>query len=285
MCRYHQITFAIVASLVFVFLSILAYGEIPRLLDVPSDLPDIQRDKLAKLRAVLIEERNTLKARVEAHNKKYAPKNSVEYGELEREAEQLKSEMQKHIQASKEYNLEVRLNQRSIPGQAIPVIDAPITNDENNRSAYNYAKVIDQFKVETSRRYEPYRIENDVPPKTWCNIFVQDVTRAMNTELPADKITDEIIQWLNTEGTAKGWKSITNMDEAQKMANEGHPTIAIIPGHAAIIRPGSVGLEKKGVIQPAIAQAGGNPHGAKHIRIGFTENQLKNIQFWFHKLI
>ncbi len=67
-------------------------------------------------------------------------------------------------------------------------LDAPITNDAGDRSAYNYFKVIEQFQVENSQRYAP-----DI--NTYCNIFAQDVTRAMNAPLP-QLVVNEMVDWL-----------------------------------------------------------------------------------------
>jgi len=56
-------------------------------------------------------------------------------------------------------------------------VDAPFRNRRNKRSPINYLKVVNQFAVEDNRRYEG-------GGKTYCNIFVWDVTRAMGVEIP-----------------------------------------------------------------------------------------------------
>ena len=191
-------------------------------------------------------------------------------------------------------------DERSFP------LNAPLTNGSGNRSAFNYFKVIEQFDVEKSARYEP-------GSRTYCNIFVWDVTRAMGAEIPhwiikkdnnggsavdsggaytvdrkdrKEMLANETVGWLHEHGKTHGWKRI-DARMAQQMANEGHPSIAIwenpdpgIPGHIAVIRPGSAGDERGG----AISQAGGLVLDASHIETGFTDkDHEKRIQYWYHE--
>ena len=166
-----------VVTIFVALLSVFAYGQ-SKLAEIPSSLPEAQRDALTKQKAALLEERNILKGRIDTHNKKLVPRNSPEERELHREAENLKSEIQKHEAASKKFNQAVefvrtlqRTDNRGTP------MRVPLTNDVGNRSAYHYFKVIEQFEVESSPRYEPGK-------KTYCNIFAWDVTRAMGAEIP-----------------------------------------------------------------------------------------------------
>ncbi|HWZ42944.1 MAG TPA: hypothetical protein VNW97_05685 [Candidatus Saccharimonadales bacterium] len=170
-------------------------------------------------------------------------------------------------------------------------VDAPLTNDIGNRSTYNYFKVIEQFRVEDeeNRRYQPGN-------KTYCNIFVWDVTRAMGFEIPHwvaddrgnrhEMRVNQLAGWLNETGKKQGW---THVDArmAQQMANDGHPSIAIwenpnssISGHIAVIRPGSVGDERGA----AISQAGRLVLDASHIDTGFNDpDHEKRVQYWYHE--
>ena len=66
---------------------------------------------------------------------------------------------------------------KAIPDEAWKPSFASITSSAGSRSAAQYRKVIDQFNVESNKRYTPG--EN-----TYCNIFIWDVTRAMNAEIP-----------------------------------------------------------------------------------------------------
>lgn len=184
-------------------------------------------------------------------------------------------------------------------------INAPLTNDMSNRSAYNYFKVIEQFEVESSARYKKDNF-------TYCNIFVWDVTRAMNAEIPfwvikkdrngksgvdrkgkfvvgpkarkAMRVND-MAGWLKEHGGKHGWRRV-DARMAQEKANEGAPAIVLWEnpkpkesGHIAVIRPGSVG-DKRGV---AISQAGNSVLDARHILKGFWSYQVKEVQYWYHE--
>lgn len=186
-------------------------------------------------------------------------------------------------------------------------LNAPLTNDEANRSAFNYAKVMDQFRVDKSERYGPGE-------KTYCNIFVWDVTRAMDAEIPhyvvkgnktgasaVDTLgqfkveaakreelnVNGTVRWLKKHGPANGWRRV-DARMAQEMASAGHPAVAVWPnprpekhGHIAMIRPGSLPLGTGGV---AIAQAGRLVLSADHLDTGFNDPELrKPVQYWYHE--
>ncbi len=186
-------------------------------------------------------------------------------------------------------------------------LNAPDTNDQSHRSAYNYFKVIRQFKVQESERYASGKA-------TYCNIYVWDVTRAMGAEIPhwvikgdpngasavgpdgkfivareecvsgnrcREERANDLVDWLRAHGKNNGWSRV-DARMAQEMADGGHPAIAIwrnavsgAPGHVAMVRPGSVG-DRRG---DAISQAGGYVVDAKHIRNYFNK---KGIQYWYH---
>jgi hypothetical protein len=157
-------------------------------------------------------------------------------------------------------------------------IKAPLTNSEDNRNAHDYSKVIDQFGVDTSVRYQP-------TSNTFCNVFVQDVTDAMHDPLPQTN-TDEMVKWLHAQQTRdddQGWHTI-DIYTAEKMANDGRPTIAIRPGHVLMVRPGSVGDERG----PAVAQAGDEDTimEAGHLKNTNTRTlkpaALERYEFWYH---
>jgi hypothetical protein len=174
----------------------------------------------------------------------------------------------------------VFLRQLQDTDQRYQPIQAPITSDTSDRSAYQYSKVIEQFRVDESRRYAP-----DV--WTYCNIFVWDVTRAMNTEIPLTSV-NKMVGWLNKQGQTHGWRRV-DLRMAQQMADEGRPSVAIASsidpkehGHVVVIRPGSVG-DSRGA---AISQAGRLAVDASHIDSipGFTNPEnLDAIQYWYHE--
>jgi peptidoglycan hydrolase-like protein with peptidoglycan-binding domain len=183
-------------------------------------------------------------------------------------------------------------NVGAIPGNDVaPYLpfDAPNTNAPGGRSADAYAKVIDQFDVKNNARYA------SKPGTTYCNIFLWDVTRSMGAEIPhwvdeqgnpappykgKELRANDLVDWMADKGVQSGWRKATP-EEAQKMANEGHPAVAMWKnpggtGHVAMVRPGEV--TDRG---PAIAQAGKTNINQGHLRDGFGTN-ANAIEFWVH---
>lgn len=140
----------------------------------------------------------------------------------------------------------------------------PVKGDPARRNASDYDNVINQFAVAHNPRYTP-RGGN-----TYCNIFVWDVTRAMGAEVPhwvnasgtpvgvgqgRELNANATNDWFHQHGARHGWRQVS-AEEAQRMANAGHPSVASWKnpngiGHIAIVRPGEI--NSRG---PAIAQAG-----------------------------
>jgi hypothetical protein len=166
--------------------------------------------------------------------------------------------------------------------------DASVKNFEYDRRPDNYSAVIRQFDVEHDRRYAADK-------RTYCNIFVWDVSRAMSAELPL-LTANRTAAWLQSEGAIHGWYPVT-AQAAQLVANDGRPTIAIWRnpkedfekdagkeeknhGHVAVVRPGSPSFGEHG---PALAQAGRHNYDATHLEKGFNDpHHSKEIQFWYH---
>lgn len=140
--------------------------------------------------------------------------------------------------------------------------NAPVRGDPRARTRATYDKVIKQFAVEINPRYAQYNCE------TCCNVFVWDVTRAMGAEIPhvvkgngESEIENQSIwlsangmnQWLKECGPRHCWQE-ASIEEAQSLANLGHPAVATIycepVGHIGIVRPGDM------LNGPALAQAG-----------------------------
>jgi predicted chitinase len=164
----------------------------------------------------------------------------------------------------------------------IPV-DAPLKGDPANRNADTYADVIDQFAVGNNPRYAP-RGGN-----TYCNIFAWDVTKAMGAEIPhwvdgagnptgvgqgRELDANGGHLWLQNQGPSHGWREVS-AEEAQQMANQGHPTVASWHnpggiGHIAVVRPGEI--NERG---PAIAQAGASNFNEGHVRDSFGNADVK----------
>jgi hypothetical protein len=309
-----RLTFLLLLVAALLALPRLAWAEeaTPDLAPVPGNLPAVERASFIQQRAALGEERGALKGRLDAHNAKTAEKGSPEAAALEAEAKVLGDEIQKHFRACAAFNLAVAFAQRrhDKSNQWLP-LTAPTRNDKDRRSAADYAKVIDQFQVMKSERYQPNA-------DTFCNIFAWDVTRAMGAELPhwvlnsdqgksaadADgkfavpqELREELdvkatVAWLGEHGNENGWRRV-DARGAQQAAEEGHPAVAVWEnplgkhGHIAVIRPATAspqtGAMPKG---PAIAQAGLAPviMEAKHLTDGVKDPRLRaEAEYWYHE--
>jgi hypothetical protein len=169
-------------------------------------------------------------------------------------------------------------------------IDAPIYNESGNRSVEHYNLVIDQFDVESNPRYIPRE------GKTYCNIFVWDVTRAMRAEIPhwtntlgepvshdfygaIRKSCNSMYYWLYSLGSKYGWYK-ADISRAIIFASQGKPSIAIYHnphgnGHIAIILP-----DQPTDDGPFCAQAGKQCYRRIHLKIAFGD---KTPEFWIHE--
>jgi peptidoglycan hydrolase-like protein with peptidoglycan-binding domain len=166
---------------------------------------------------------------------------------------------------------------------AAQVTNPPLRGDPKNRNADTYNQVINQFAVGNNPRYTPRDSNGDGTRDTFCNIFLWDVTRAMGAEIPhwvdgngnsvapgkgREMNANSTVDWMHQHGAENGWRKATP-EEAQKMANQGHPSVALWKnpggiGHVAVVRPGEVTAQG-----PASAQAGGKNFNSKHIKDGF----------------
>ena len=134
-------------------------------------------------------------------------------------------------------------------------IDTNILPDyTTNRNADDYLKTIELFNVEQSKRY---RRDSS---NTYCNIYVSDVTNALGVYIPrwvnGEKLSATGMKgWLEAPlAQDLGWREVTP-EEAQALANEGIPAVAVTSGHIAMVIPGE-GDTFDGVYYPASAQAG-----------------------------
>lgn len=286
--------FAFVFASSAIFPSPAHAEKIPALSEIPANLPDNSRRQLETRRQELENELANFLAAAEAFNAKEAEHQSdAEYNALN-------GKRDAYINAAKAFNSEVMLAKILDDGdkRALPV-DPPRTNDKTKRSAYEYHMVIEQFKLTYKpRRYdvEFYEEKGVKKKKTFCNILVWDVTRAMvgpDEEIPhwvngKEMTVNDLVGWLRKEGKARGWRRLDDRG-AQQAANDGHPTIAIWKnvggsGHVAIVRPGSVGGDRWNDRRSAIAQAGRLVLDATHLTKGFNDPKLrKEIEFWTHE--
>jgi hypothetical protein len=127
----------------------------------------------------------------------------------------------------------------------------PVQSREEKRSAEVYQQVINQFSVSKNPRYEP-----DGPGKPRAHIFVWDVSRAMNSEIPhmlgARELTlNQTIDWLRFESGQRGWVKLT-LQRALEAANEGR-LVVVVP------RDIRAKPQLMGIVQPGGARPDGHP--------------------------
>lgn len=169
----------------------------------------------------------------------------------------------------------------------------PITSDRSNRSATRYANVINQFAVGVNSRYKVRTDPQTHAVSTYCNIFCWDVTRAMGVEVPHwvnakgdptspgvgnELNANSVYDWLHHHGSRYGWRQIATQEEAQQLANAGHPVIVAMKkpggiGHVAVIRPGE--LNAQGA---AMAQAGASNYN--NTRVYGVFRRSAPVEFW-----
>ncbi len=161
------------------------------------------------------------------------------------------------------------------------------------RNAQNYNKIIDQFNVETNKRY---KISGK---STWCNIYAWDVMRAMNvpfshwvyngkpltynearkTKGAYECNVSEHLRWLKNYGSKYKWRKISAA-EAQKRANQGYPTIVLDIGgeHIAVVRPETSKWKYKNN-NPVISQA-----GLCNVKYGNAKTYFgaRTLVYWTH---
>jgi hypothetical protein len=186
----------------------------------------------------------------------------------------------------------------SIPSAPHAAVNPPIVNTPANRSAAAYRAVIDQFKVETRDRYQPKN------GNTYCNIFMWDVTRAMNAEIPhyinaktgqpmyypdtkgATELNANATQdWLLKYGQQQGWREVS-VQEAQAWANSGKPAVTSWKnsggvGHVQVVCPSKDGgyNVQKGV---TVAQAGRKNTSYTYASDIFGKNAMSKLKYFVH---
>ena len=177
-------------------------------------------------------------------------------------------------------------------------VDPRWKNTKHVPSRGYYDSIINQFDVEKNPRYAQVYIDGKLD-KTWCNIFVSDVTSAMGVEIPhwvdkdgkavrytgtAEKGWEELDvakmrKWLESEEGRKTWRKVS-AKEAQEMANRGVPSAVLNTSgtHIAIVRPGEVDPIKG----PAIAQAGATNLENAHVldRDGFGTTDSADLEYY-----
>ena len=169
-----------------------------------------------------------------------------------------------------------------------------VTSDVTDRDKDLLDKVIKQFDVKNSPRY---RRNQQGKNETYCNIFLWDVTIALNTEIPhwvdannnatttlkgaRELNANSIVNWMKTYGVQRGWTPV-KQDEALNYANKGKPVVVLWKnpkgiGHVAIVRPGKM-HPTKGI---PIAQAGSINFDDLYLADGFGSR--KDLVFYAHE--
>ncbi|MCK5129564.1 MAG: hypothetical protein KAQ68_06920 [Clostridiales bacterium] len=188
----------------------------------------------------------------------------------------------------------------TIPSQAWKATSPSITNNFSNRSAQMYRRVIDQFNVENNPRYTPNKNGRG---DTYCNIFVWDVTQAMNAEIPhyinpvtkdpmyypntkgaKETTANRIYDWLHEKGAEYGWKKV-DAQTAQRLANQGNPVVTAKhntgkSGHVQVVCPSKDGTydSRRGV---TVAQAGSKLSSYTYATRIFGSN-LSKVTYFAH---
>jgi len=163
----------------------------------------------------------------------------------------------------------------------------PVTSAPSARSPARTLSVIEQFHVATAPRYQPQN------GRTFCNIFVWDVTTALGCEIPhwvdaggaplepasagaRETRANELVEML--DAGAWGWKSCTQ-EQAHAHATLGLPVVAgwkhpdpDRPGHMAVAMPIQSG--------PLVLAQAGKTCGE---RLPVTRCfGLERVQWWYH---
>lgn len=149
-------------------------------------------------------------------------------------------------------------------------LDPPLRGTPGNRSPATYYAVAQQFNVEHSPRYAP-----PGDGRTWCNIYVWDVTRAMGVEIPhwydpatgasrpmglgSEMRANDMVAWLKA---GHGWTAV-DAATARARAAAGIPTTVVWPN------PGGIGHVAMLMPDGTIAQAGASNLWRKPISHGF----------------
>jgi hypothetical protein len=189
----------------------------------------------------------------------------------------------------------------SLPEQAWLPASVSGASVAGKRSAGALNRVISQFNVENAARYSPRR-----NGKTYCNIFVWDVTRALGCEIPHyvdeqsggpryypdvkgayELDANATCDWLKRQGADNGWREITAA-AAQLYANAGYPVVSAWrntgggAGHVQIVCPSRNGAydPQRGV---TVAQAGSRNFSYAHISEAMSADKIKQARYYAHE--
>jgi hypothetical protein len=175
--------------------------------------------------------------------------------------------------------------------------DAPYSTPEERLANPNPARIeqaitylfTDELGELTEKGIRRYRPTTNA---TYCNIFVNDVTRIFHAEIPnnpANTSVGQMQKWLSDRGKANGWTEHDEEagQEAQQWVNAGHIAIMIwskriASDHIALVRPGDGQGDTNGLYFPRIAQAGSIVSADLDSQKSFGDLSKKSLRFYFH---
>lgn len=130
-------------------------------------------------------------------------------------------------------------------------VTAPCTGGAMFRTPELLERIVAQFELETSPRYQPRDLNADGRKETFCNVAAADITLALGCPIPRvwlsgatwrEQRANDMHAWLSGPARTHGWSKI-NEHVAQAMANEGQVAVAIWrnptggSGHIAVAVP------------------------------------------------
>lgn len=157
--------------------------------------------------------------------------------------------------------------------------------------ADSYKRVAKQFDVETNPRYVRGHLSNG-GRETYCNIYVWDVTLAMDCQIPhwvdpatgagvpmgkgREQDANTVCDWMAIHALEHGWM-ICSEFQARKRASAGYPTVIMWKnpggiGHVAVVLPGMDFTHT--------AQSGGTNFFDLNMTAGF--GAIRNMVFYTH---
>lgn len=156
------------------------------------------------------------------------------------------------------------------------------------RSPLALHSLIDQFSVEASLRYRRGLLNGKPSPlaRSWCNLFVSDVTLAAGCPIPRSikgkfLTANDQCDWLAIAGASEGWERV----ELERALVEVERGLIVVPawknpnpkesGHVAICRPAPRGPDG----QLWMAQAGYRNFVSGTLASGFGR---KAPVLWMH---
>ncbi|QQE75772.1 hypothetical protein KDJ56_07510 [Brevibacillus composti] len=168
-----------------------------------------------------------------------------------------------------------------------PDTETPPKKEEKipaHRSKEAYQKVLDMPKFDVTKSYLPDKY-------TYCNIFTRDVMKEMGADMP-QKLANDLYGWFQTAQAKKqGWREVT-AEEAQRLANQGMPTVASwkntkgYHGHIAPVIPYAKG-EKFNPNDVAgsvvVKNAGAKNYNYTTLSQSFGKSRVPEIKFFVYE--